>query len=114
MKRKIRIVLFAIPVAAAATYLFFTTYTPTFFFDGAGTRFGGFKKVPVDLGRECASDDDCEYNCLVTEESLNAAACKPDCFSSTSCPGVRGACGNAGVFGTHLAEVGKVRRFCVR
>lgn len=112
--KRLGIFLALILLVLAGGYYFFKAYTPTFYNDGSGTKFGGFARVPADLGKECANDDECEHQCLVDRDVMEAASCKPTCWEAADCPTVKGKCGNAREWGPHLEETGKVHLFCER
>lgn len=84
-------------------------------FNGAEVKIIDCKKLPDDLGQECLTNEDCEFNCVVTNEALVELGC--DEFSCGSeqeiiCEGIKGACGayGDGDYGKDIAVEGFVRQ----
>lgn len=70
-------------------------YVATHGFTGAEFVFTGCKEFANDAGKICTTNDDCQYGCAVTDESLADLGCKSlsEIHSeSMSCPGIKGTC----------------------
>lgn len=83
-------------------------------FDGAQFHLADCKPFPTDLGKICSRDDDCEFNCITTDEDLIALGCpKASCpINPIMCTGIRGRCATYGKAFRSIPEENTVSVFC--
>ncbi len=74
------------------------------------------KYVPVDFGKECISDTDCEFNCNTTSEDLGYFGCATILNGCVilQCHGIKGRCGVYGNEIGHIIQEGRVTTRCIR
>lgn len=88
--------------------------TGMYSFDGAEFHLVGCEPFPADLGTVCTVDGECQYNCVTTDEDLEALNCPvADCGQdSITCHGIKGRCGPYGASFRNIYQENTVNTFC--
>ncbi|MFC1687906.1 hypothetical protein ACFL0L_05020 [Patescibacteria group bacterium] len=64
---------------------------------------------PADFGNVCSDGTECEYDCMVSEETVTASGCVVESLLWTDCPGVTGQCNGSSVQGIIIID-GQITR----